>query len=126
MTTPATTPNWINLLISLGASLGDAFIKSTAIGNLVNIAATTTEGLITQIGAAKAASAAPGAGSASLVVPIFVSVLQAAIAVALAENKLTAAEAKSLSDALTAMGQEDVIAQRIVDYTKIGPIAPLP
>ena len=123
---PITGISWVNLLISLGASLGSSFLGGPA-GNLINVAATTTENLIAQISAAKATAAAGGTSTGTaLILPIFVSVLKAALAVALAENKISAADGKALSDALTAMGQEDVIAQAIVDYTSIGLLAPLP
>lgn len=122
--TSTPTSSWINLLISLGASLGSIYTGG-ATGQLINIAATTAENLITQIQAAKSAAGTTGSSvTGSLVVPIFVSVLEAAIAVAITEGKLTQVEATALSNALSALGKEDTIAKTIVDYTTIGPIVP--
>ena len=114
---------WINALISLGAGLGGAYLGNPMIAQVVNLAATTTEGLISQISAAKTSAGATGKSTAGeLAVPIFVSVLKATLAAALAEGKIDVKSAKVLSDSLTAMGTEDLIAQAIVDYTTIGPI----
>jgi len=125
-TTPATTASsskstFIEALISVGASLGSAFLTNPAIASLITLAATTTNSIITAVQAAK--NAAPtGSGANPLVVPIFIAVLQAALAAAVAEGKISAADAATLNKAIAAVSTEDAIAKTIVDYTTIGPI----
>ena len=125
-TTPNLVPTWITLLINLGANLGASFIKNTQVGQLLATGAATTTAIINEISAAHAAAAAGGTSLANqLVVPLFTTVIQGALAAAVAGGKISASDANELQKALNALATEDTAAKAAVDYTTIGPIAPL-
>ena len=120
--TPSPTATWINLLLSLGASLGSAFTTSPQIQQLIGVSATAAESLVTTLTSAKATAATPQAIAA----PIFLTLLQATISVLLATGKLTADESAALSKAIADTFSADAAAQKLIDPTLLKPIAPLP
>ena len=123
-TTPTPTPvinptaTWINLLISLGVSLGSSF-ATPVIQNILGASATAAENLVTILANRKSGTAE------STVVPIFLTVLQAAITVLQTEGKLTPEQSATLNKALTDTFAADAAAQQTVDPTTLKPIAPL-
>lgn len=113
-------PLLASLLLSVGSAVGTSFINNVALRNSIAAAITGTETLIAQI---------TGRGSTSVLEPAFATILQAAIAVVVAEHKLNpdaaAALQKTISDTLAA----DKAGQTFIDPTTIDAahaIAPLP
>lgn len=111
------TPLLINFLLTLGGSLGAAFIKSPQLQQVVSTGISSATQFVTLL---------TNRTSASITPQLFLTAMQAAIGILLAEGKLTADEAGAISKALTDTLAADTAAQAVVDPTTLNPIQPLP
>ena len=106
----------VMLLLSLGGSLGAAFIKNPALQGVVATAVSAAGSLITNLLNKK-----PGE---SIALPTFILALQSAISILAQTGKITAEEAIELNKALTDMAAADNAAQLVIDPTLLA--EPLP
>ena len=109
-------PLLIQLLLSIGGSLGESLVKNPQLQTVIGLAVNETQNLI---------SILTGNAGKNVAAPVFFSVLQAAFGVLQAEGKLTADEVSALNAAITATIQADQAAQQVVDPTVLKPLAPL-
>lgn len=124
ITLTTTLPSWVGLLVNLGASIGATFAGRYA--TLIADGVQTVETVIQSIQAANAAKKAGTAvNPADLAVPIFVSSVLTALEAGVAAGKIPATDAAELSKAVIAMQVQDTAAKAAVDYSTIGPIAPM-
>jgi hypothetical protein len=111
------SPAIIALLLNLGGTLGASFIKSPQLQATIAAALTGAESLITIL---------TNKGSANVAAPVFMTALEAAIAILEATGKLDAKTATALNDAIKATLAADAAGQVLVDPDTLTPIAPLP
>ena len=110
-------PAIIQLILTLGGTLGASFIKSPQLQSTITTALTGAESLITIL---------TNKGSASVAAPVFMTALEAAIGILQATGKLDVKTAAALNDAIKATLAADAAGQLGVDPGTLTPIAPLP
>lgn len=111
------SPLLINFILALGGSLGAAFIKSPQLQQVVATGINGATQLVTLLTNRNGQDITPA---------LFLTAMQAAIGILLAEGKLTKDEADAVSKALTDTLAADAAAQKVVDPSTLNTIQPLP
>lgn len=114
-TTP-TVPTWVSLLLGIGGALGQSFVANPGLQALIALAITEATNLINILSQR---------GTQPIGIPVFLTVLQAAIAVLVETKQITADEAAALQKAVTDTLAADSAGKLVVDPTTLTPLAPL-